>query len=75
MTTIDCTAYPRFRATLTPTELHDHFTHTAVICVPLRRVHPRARDVCQGFMPLLPQQQSLVVLGESAHVPLGHERG
>jgi len=29
MTTIDRTAYPRFRATLTPTELHDHFTPTA----------------------------------------------
>jgi len=29
MTTIDRTVYPRFRATLTPTELHDHFTPTA----------------------------------------------
>jgi Domain of unknown function (DUF4158) len=29
MTTIDRTAYPRFRATLTPTELHDHFTPAA----------------------------------------------
>ncbi len=29
MTTIDRTAYPRFRAPLTPTELHDHFIPTA----------------------------------------------
>ncbi|MGZ3622926.1 MAG: hypothetical protein ACXVDN_06410 [Ktedonobacteraceae bacterium] len=33
-----------------------------VVRVRLRREHPRARDVCQGFLPLLPQQQSLVVL-------------
>ncbi len=29
MTAIDRTAYPRFRATLTPSELHEHFTPTA----------------------------------------------
>ncbi len=34
-----------------------------VVRVRLRRQHPRARDVCQGFLPLLPQQQTLVVLG------------
>jgi TnpA family transposase len=28
MTAIDRTAYPRFRATLTPSELHEHFTPT-----------------------------------------------
>jgi hypothetical protein len=33
-----------------------------VIRVRLRRQHPRARDVCQGFLPLLPQRQSPVVL-------------
>jgi hypothetical protein len=34
-----------------------------VVRVRLRRQHPRARDVCQGFLPLLPQRQTLVVLG------------
>jgi hypothetical protein len=34
-----------------------------VVRVRLRREHPRARDVCQGFLPLLPQRQTLVVLG------------
>lgn len=29
MTAIDRTAYPRFRATLTPSELHKHFTPSA----------------------------------------------
>lgn len=29
MTAIDHTAYPRFRATLTPSELHEHFTPSA----------------------------------------------
>jgi len=33
-----------------------------VVRVRLRRVHPRARDVCQGFLPLLPQRQTLIVL-------------
>ncbi len=33
-----------------------------VVRVRLRRQHPRARDVCQGFLPLLPQRQTLVVL-------------
>jgi len=33
-----------------------------VVRVRLRREHPRARDVCQGFLPLLPQRQTLVVL-------------
>ncbi len=33
-----------------------------VVRVRLRRQHPRARDVCLGFLPLLPQQQSLIVL-------------
>jgi hypothetical protein len=33
-----------------------------VVRVRLRREHPRARDVCQGFLPLFPQRQSLVVL-------------
>jgi hypothetical protein len=34
-----------------------------VVRVRLRRQHPRARDVCQGFLPLFPQRQSMVVLG------------
>jgi hypothetical protein len=34
-----------------------------VVRVRLRREHPRARDVCQGFLPLFPQRQSTVVLG------------
>ncbi len=34
-----------------------------VVRVRLRRQHPRAREVCQGFLPLLPQRQPLVVLG------------
>jgi hypothetical protein len=34
-----------------------------VIHVCLRREHPRARDVCQGLLPLLPEWHSLVVLG------------
>ena len=34
-----------------------------VVRVRLRRQHPRARDVCQGFLPLFPLRQSLVVLG------------
>jgi hypothetical protein len=34
-----------------------------VVRVRLRREHPRARDVCQGFLPLLPQRQTLVALG------------
>jgi hypothetical protein len=34
-----------------------------VVRVRLRREHPRARDVCQGFLTLLPQRQTLVVLG------------
>jgi hypothetical protein len=34
-----------------------------VVRVRLRRLHPRARDVCQGFLPLFPQRQSMVVLG------------
>ena len=29
----------------------------------LRRDHPRARDVCQGFLPWLPPRQTLVALG------------
>ena len=33
-----------------------------VVRVRLRRQHPRARDGCQGFLPLLPQRQILVVL-------------
>ena len=33
-----------------------------VVRVRLRREHPRARDVCQDFLPLFPQRQSLVVL-------------
>ncbi len=33
-----------------------------VVRVRLRRKHPRARDVCQGFLPLFPQLRSLVVL-------------
>jgi hypothetical protein len=33
-----------------------------VVRVRLRQAHPRARDVCQGFLPLLPQRQTLVVL-------------
>jgi hypothetical protein len=33
-----------------------------VVRVRLRREHPRARDVCQGFRPLLPQRQTLVFL-------------
>jgi len=33
-----------------------------VVRVRLRRDHPRARDVCQGFLPLLPQRQTLVML-------------
>jgi hypothetical protein len=36
-----------------------------VVRVRLRREHPRARDVCQGFLPVFPQRQSLVVLAES----------
>ena len=34
-----------------------------VVRVRLRREHPRARDVCQGFLPLLLQRQILVVGG------------
>ncbi len=34
-----------------------------VVRVRLRREHPRARDVCQGFLPLLPRGQILVLLG------------
>jgi hypothetical protein len=34
-----------------------------VVRVRLRREHPRARDVCQGFLPLFPRRQSTVVLG------------
>jgi len=34
-----------------------------VVRVRLRRQHPRAREVCQGFLPLLPQRQTLVSLG------------
>ncbi len=37
----------------------------AVVRVRLRQVHPRARDVGQGFLPLLPQRQTLVVLASS----------
>jgi hypothetical protein len=33
-----------------------------VVRIRLRREHPRARDVCQGFLPLLPQRQTLVVV-------------
>jgi hypothetical protein len=33
-----------------------------VVRVRLRQEHPRARDVCQGFLPLLQQRQILVVL-------------
>ena len=33
-----------------------------VVRVRLRREHPRARDVCQGVRPLLPQRQTLVSL-------------
>ena len=33
-----------------------------VVRVRLRREHPRARDVCQGFLPLFPQLRRLVVL-------------
>ena len=33
-----------------------------VVRVRLRQEHPRARDVCQGFLPLLPQRQTLFVL-------------
>jgi hypothetical protein len=35
-----------------------------VVRVRLRRQHPRAREVCQGFLPLFPQRQSMVVLGQ-----------
>jgi hypothetical protein len=34
-----------------------------VLRVRLRREHPRARDVCQGFLPWLTPRQTLVVLG------------
>jgi hypothetical protein len=34
-----------------------------VVRVRLRRAHPRAREVCQGFLPLFRQRQSTVVLG------------
>jgi hypothetical protein len=34
-----------------------------VVRVRLRREHPRARDVCQGFLPFLTPRQTLVVLG------------
>ena len=34
-----------------------------VVRVRLRPQHPRARDVCQGFLPLLAPRQTLVVLG------------
>jgi hypothetical protein len=34
-----------------------------VVRVRLRREHPQARDVCQGFLPLFPQRQSTIVLG------------
>jgi hypothetical protein len=37
--------------------------HDGVVRVRLRRQHPRACDVCQGFLPLFPQRQSMVVLG------------
>jgi hypothetical protein len=33
-----------------------------VVRVRLRRVHPRARDVYQGFLPLFSQRRTLVVL-------------
>ena len=33
-----------------------------VVRVRLQRQHPRARDVCQGFLPVFPQRQNLVVL-------------
>lgn len=33
-----------------------------VVRVRLRREHPRARDGCQGFLPLFPQLRRLVVL-------------
>jgi hypothetical protein len=33
-----------------------------VVRVRLRRQHPRAREVCQGFLPLLPPRQTLLVL-------------
>ena len=34
-----------------------------VVRVRLRREHPRAREVCQGFLSLLTPRQTLVVLG------------
>jgi hypothetical protein len=34
-----------------------------VVRIRLRRDHPRARDVCRGFLPLLTPRQNLVVLG------------
>jgi hypothetical protein len=33
-----------------------------VVRIRLRGQHPRARDGCQGFLPLLPQGQTLLVL-------------
>ncbi len=33
-----------------------------VVRIRLRGHHPRAREVCQGFLPLLPQGQALLVL-------------
>jgi hypothetical protein len=33
-----------------------------VVRVRLRQAHPRAREVCQGFLSLLPQRRPLVVL-------------
>src|SRR5690349_20054561 len=51
MTTMERTAYPRFRTTLTPTELHDRFTPTEAE-VALAEAHTRDEAARLTFLAL-----------------------
>jgi hypothetical protein len=68
VTTIDRTAYPRFRATLTPTELHDHFTPTAKELA-LAETHTRDDAARLTFLVLYKCFQCLGYLPRDQEIP------
>ena len=68
MTMIDRTTYPRFRATLTPTELHDHFTPTAKELA-LAEAHTRDDAARLTFLILYKCFQCLGYLPRNQEIP------